>query len=295
MIKILHRSIILLFAMTMGACGTSSISLSVMKPADITVSQHIKRIAVVNRSFPSKKTKVENILEGVITGEGIGQDRDGSEECVSGLVDILTRTERFDAIRPAIELEGTGREAFPPPLPWEEVERICAESNADALLLLEVFDSDSKFTHKIVQEKSKTKEGVEVVRDVSEVTTDVKVTTGWRLYDPKNKRIIDEYKTSGGKSWSSRGSSEEDARNRLPSKRNTVRDCGFIAGNFYAQRISPVPVRVTRSYYVRKHPSLKKAKNFVRVNDWNGAAEEWKKVLATGDNKQKGRAAYNMA
>ena len=66
---------------SLSAC-MSSTSLQVLKPADITLPEHIQKIAVANRSLPSKKNVFGNVLEGLLTGEGIFMDREGSADCV---------------------------------------------------------------------------------------------------------------------------------------------------------------------------------------------------------------------
>ena len=63
-------SISILFFIT--SCTTSSVIVSMQRPADITLSQHIKTVVVANRTTPSKKNLAGNIIEGLVTGEGIG-------------------------------------------------------------------------------------------------------------------------------------------------------------------------------------------------------------------------------
>ena len=52
------------------------------RPADITVSQDIQNVVIVNRSRPSKENLTGKIVEGLISGEGIGHDRNGAEYCM---------------------------------------------------------------------------------------------------------------------------------------------------------------------------------------------------------------------
>ncbi len=61
----------------------STTYLQIMRPAAVTVPQNIKAIALVNRTVPEKKGL--NIIEGVLTGEGIGQDREGVQKAMDGL------------------------------------------------------------------------------------------------------------------------------------------------------------------------------------------------------------------
>ena len=133
-----------LFVVGLSACTTSSILVNIQRPADITVSQDVQNVVVVNRSRPSKENLPGNIVEGLISGEGIGADRKGAEYCVDGLVNMLTNSERFTLKNiDGIELKGTGTSAFPIPLDWNEVMSICGSYDSDALLVLETFDSDS--------------------------------------------------------------------------------------------------------------------------------------------------------
>ena len=135
----------LLIASLLSSCITSSVVLDVQRPADITVSQDIQNVVIANRSRPSKANLAGNIVEGLISGEGIGYDRQGAEYCIEGLSDMLVRSERYTLKNPVgIQLKGTGTAAFPAPLNWKEVNSICASYNAEALLVLETFDSDSR-------------------------------------------------------------------------------------------------------------------------------------------------------
>jgi hypothetical protein len=129
----------------LSSCVTSNISLKVQRPADITVSQEIQNVVIINRSRPSKENLAGNIVEGLISGEGIGADRKGAEYCIEGLSNMLVNSERFTLKNAGgMELKGTGTSSFPIPLDWNEVISICGSYDGDAILSLETFDSDSR-------------------------------------------------------------------------------------------------------------------------------------------------------
>ena len=73
---------------------TSTIGLQVLKPADITLPGEIEKFTLVNRTKPSKKNKAWNIIEGVLTGEGVFADWEGADNCLSGLMQIMQKTPR---------------------------------------------------------------------------------------------------------------------------------------------------------------------------------------------------------
>jgi hypothetical protein len=133
----------LLFALFSFLTGCmKSTSLTVLQPAQFKVPDHITKVAVVDRSKPSSGWL--NVLEGLFSGEAIGQDRQSRAEAVRGLTDALQRTPRFRVISTGIEMEGTqAGGSLPAPLPWAEVERICADYSADAVVAIESFDSDN--------------------------------------------------------------------------------------------------------------------------------------------------------
>ena len=110
------------------AC-TRSTSLTVLQPAQFKVPDHIAKIAVIDRSKPSNGWL--NVLEGLFTGEAIGQDRRSREEAVRGLTDALQRTPRFKVISTNVEMTGSKAGVnLPTPLPWAEIEKICGEYSA---------------------------------------------------------------------------------------------------------------------------------------------------------------------
>ena len=67
-----------------------SIHLDVLQPADIYVPTHIEKIAVVDRSAPPEGGGTAlAVLEGVVTGEGILEDREGAARAVAAVTEGL--------------------------------------------------------------------------------------------------------------------------------------------------------------------------------------------------------------
>ena len=111
----------------------------------------------------------------------------------------------------------------------------------------------------------------------------------------KNKKIIDENIFSEVKEFRAYGSSPENARMNLPSKRNAIKKSGLFAGEQYGFRISPIWIKVNRTYFTGKHDDLKLAKSYVKRGDWDAAIEIWKDLVNNTDAKVARRSAYNMA
>ena len=280
----------------LSSCATSTVVLDVQRPADITISQNIKNIVIVNRSRPSKENLAENIAEGFMSGEGIGYDRKGAEYCIEGLSNLLLNSDRYVLKNPGgMELKGTGTASFPDPLAWNEVISICGSYNGDALLVLETFDSDSRTLLGDPITRTRKVKGVKKKELRYPVTLIMEIKAGWRIYDVQNKNIVDEDIFSDMKEFEVYGSSYSDARSRLPSRSRSIKESGSFAGKQYGFRISPIWVKVRRTYFIGKHEDLKLAKSYVKAGDWDLAIGIWQELVNHSDKKIARRATYNMA
>ena len=292
-IKITTYVLVILF---FTSCTVSSVSVKVQRPADITIPMHIKNVVLANRSLPTKENRAENILEGLISGEGIGADRKGSEYCIMGLTKILTSNDRFSLSNSAgLHLKGTGTSLFAIPLEWNKVNEICNTYDADALIVLETFDSDSRIYEGKSRKRYKKVDGIKVAYLEYPAILSMEIESGWRIYDVKNNKLIDENKFIDIKEFKNWGSSPEDARMHLPSNISSLKTAGFFAGEEMGFRISPIWIKVNRFYYISKHEELKNAKAFVKRNDWENAIKIWKKLSKSSDDKIAGYACFNMA
>jgi len=291
--EIVYISLIIMF---LSSCVTSSVLVNVQRPADITINKDIQNIVVVNRSRPSKDNLADNIVEGLISGEGIGADRKGAEYCVEGLAGMLNNSERFILKNVGgIELKGTGTSSFPIPLDWNEVKSICGSYDANALLVLETFDSDSRVLVGPPITRTRKLKGIKVKELRYPTTLIMEVESGWRIYDVSKERIIDENKYIDIKEFNAWGSSPKKSHFNLPSKRIAIKQAGIHAGEKYGLRISPIWLKVNRTYYIGKHEELKNSKQYVRSGDWDKAIEIWLPLIEHEDLEIASRAAFNMA
>lgn len=297
----MKQHLIALFALVLFAssCARRNVSMTVLQPAQMKLPEHISAVAVVDRSKPSNGWL--NVLEGLFSGEAIGQDRQSREQAVRGITQTLTRTPRFRVVSTGIELSGSKAGVnLPAPLAWAEVERICADYNADAVLCIESFDSNNGASTRRSENKKKDKNGKEYIEYTYNALQRTGVRMGWRMYDPKQKIIIDEFVTDDYLERSATGSTEKAALGNLPSPVGVTREVARIGGSHYAGRVAPLYVQVNSRYFKKAKgysSQMQKADRLARSRNFKGAAEIWKQIEArAGDNrKAAGRAAYNMA
>lgn len=294
----LKNYFILLLAIAFSACNRHTTSIRALKPATITVPDHIQAIGTIDRSMPESGFK--NILEGVFTGEEIGQDKRGRKAAIAGFSKVLSQTPRFTIREIKAELTGSkDGSVMTKPMSWAEIDQLCKTYQVDAIAALELFDSDQYFSSSTRSESYKDNDGKEQSRTRYYTDRKMEVRTGFRLYDNVNRVVIDEFVTEANKSDSGDGLTETDARNNLRNVFDQVKEVGNTSGGIYAHRIAPLYVSIKRKF-AKKVPTNKdahqKALDAVKAKDWNKAAEIWNTMATSSSNVEtKAAAAYNMA
>jgi hypothetical protein len=282
------------------ACSMRNVSINTIRPADINVPSHIDTLLLLNRTYFS--SQAIGIIEGILTGEMPGEDKAGTQAAMSSFQNTLAYSNRFVVKNAAEIFPGNSvTAAFPAPLSWSDIENLCGKYTTQAVVAIEIFDSDFIVTDgKRKTKKEVTENGVKKTIEVDEFFAkgvgNLKI--GFRIYDPANKTIVDQQLVSQNNTWEAVGNSVQDALVRLIAKTEATRYLGGLAGNNYAYKIAPMPVTISRQFYkkIKGVPMAASAVRKADVNDWNGAMEIWKTSLAEAKTtKQMGRICYNVA
>ena len=286
---------LILFAFAFSACKTNLVYISVKVPAPVTVPASVKTAAILNRSIPGEDTKLNNVHR-VLSGQTIAMLKEGSAAAVSGLKEALTDNNRFDQVKilEGIKTNTPGAGIFPSPLSWDEAAALCRTAQAELLFALELFDTDLKVNPNSAPDLSTPSSTIASVltTDVSFTTT---VRTGWRIYDPKAKKMIDEDSFNRSFTFTGNAITAAQTAEVLIGRKETIKKTANEIGRDYAQQIMPYWLRVSRDYFVKGNSNFKKATRMARAGNWDSAAEVWKRETTNPKNKIAGRACYNMA
>jgi hypothetical protein len=278
------------------SCKTNQLYLNVWEPAPVTIPSYIKSVGVINRSIPTDDTKVFDEIDKVFTLESVDLDRDGALEAIRGLSDELLNNNRFTEVKTLTDIDfRTSRlENFPTPLSWEIVGQICDETGTNALFSLEKFDTDTRVSYSANKVQIETLIGsIPGIEHQADMETTVK--TGWRIYDPVGRSILDEYVESESISNSGRGINPLVAAKALTGRKAAVSEVSSRAGNNYAIRILPYKIKVYRDYFVKGSNNFKIARRKAQMGLWDEAGELWMKETGNPKMRIAGRAVYNMA
>lgn len=287
---------IFIIAVVLTSCKTNQLYINVTQPAAVTMPPDIKKVGVINRSVPTDETKIIDVIDKVLSLEGADLDRDGAWASINGLAAELKRNDRFDEVRLLndIDLRASGVGVLPAPLSGSIVDSICRVTGIDALFALERFDTDTRVNYSTRMVKANSPLG-NIPLPEHQVEMETIIKTGWRIYDPARKTVLDEYRLIESLVYFGKGINPVAAVEGLIKRKESVREVSNISGQKYAQRLLPYRLRITRDYFVKGTNNFKIAKRKAQTGKWDEAGQLW--YSETGNNKSKiaGRACYNMA
>lgn len=268
-------------------------------PAPITVPAHIQKIVLVDRTKPQSEGLA--ILDGIITGELPFEVRNAVQATISSLQMNLNSSPRYQIVRATERLPGgIFGQMFPNPLDWFTIEQLANRYQADAVLTLENFSSDfiitdqQRLIKKTVTEGKTTRE-IEVQGFYVEGVA--KVSAGFRLYDPKDRNIVDQQRFEKQNLWSAEAETKTQALTLLISKADAARAVGEMAGAGYAAKIAPMYAEINRGFFPKSKtdPAVASGARLAEVDQWEQAIGVWQSALPGADEESGGMLAYNIA
>ena len=288
-----------------GCSKYGSVSVQCTTPPEAMLPANVHSIVVVNRSLTLNKDR--SIVESVLSGEVAGSDKYASDKCLNGVYGRINawkqnnnyKNKYIDSsitiVIPAnTRLFGTGTRETPQLLDWKIVKEVCDAAKADALLVLETFDSNSDIVLNAV-----VKEVNAVIQTGTNATPTppqqikMNVVSFWRMYDPVNKKIIDQYQETNFLTFNGQGS-----RFAIPPP-DALPNTAYAAGEQYIERFLPEYYYVTRQLYKKGKGGAKQKFEMAfrrsAVANWAGAAEIWLELANNSKGKNAGRACLNMA
>lgn len=288
--KLIYAS---LLSVLLSACSTNMLTLSVTQAPAVGIPSDVQKVGIVHRT---KSNSVLDKLDRVLSLESKSLERDGEKEVLAGLKSELLQARRFEEILELnnVHFTSVGMGVMSKALSWPEVESVCKANNVDVLFVLEMYDTDTRVDVNRQVDVVQTRHGDRaVVRTDANMNTSVR--SGWRVYDPLAKLVVDEYSFSQSHNFNSNRVNPLTAVVGVVNRDQAVLDMSYSAGAQYAHRFLPHDIRVSRDYYVKGTDNFEVAKRLAQTGKWNEAAEYWQKETVNADSKIAGRAYYNMA
>ncbi len=289
-----HIYLLILSAIAILLCSCNPygyVTLNFPTEPEVHLPQEIATVALVNRSLVKDEDQKDRIAEAIASGEIAGSDERASEEALRGVFDQMNG---LYGVRMTIpednKLYGTGTREIPPPLDWNTVESLCRKSEADALLVLENFDSNSDLALTAATESVNALISGRIPDPTAPRQVRMNVNCTWRLYMPASREVIDQYRHTSWMMFNTQTA-------MLPF--DALPKTAYLAGEEYAFRYLPGYYKEKRKLYSKaKGPGKNQFQTGFRqseVANWKAAIESWKSVMEVAKPKSAGRACLNIA
>jgi hypothetical protein len=282
---------LMLFLATVGCSRYGYVRLNYPTAPAVYLPEDVNSIAAVNRSLTREEDKDERIVEAIVTTEVAGSDLLASDNCIKGVYDAIVALPDAELVIPAtVRIYGTGTRKLPELLDWDQVARICEAEGADALLVLETFDSNTDLlaSTAVNQVNAILSTGSPEASLPGQIK--MNVNCYWRLYDPSARKIIDQYQHNSYTTFDMQAG-------LIPP--HALPETAYTAGRVYIERFLPGYYVVKRDLYKRTSGAAKQqfkaAFRRTEVANWQEAIEIWSELSEHSKAKTAGRACLNIA
>ena len=276
----------MLVLLLMSGCAGiySMVEFEVLEPATVSLPEEVNQLIVLNRAPLSMHSFEAKDVEGLEQKHLMILDTLIVKSIQRGLLTVFRESpiERFhfpywvDVRRE----DTTNLEAML--LTRREVEDICLENGADAILSLESYSMDYEGHVQTYVDSYLTETAY------FEISTIIK----WIIYMPGNPRPFDHYTMEDTLYFT------EVLDGEILHRYTTalmISESFEKSGRKYGKYLVPVWNRTSRNLYKGKEESLKKASKQTNRGHWDQAYEIWEDLSETEDNTTAAKALYNMA
>lgn len=285
-LNLFHILSLLTFILLVSCSSTSYLEIDVLRPAEITLPENIQTLGIIDRShLYEPDTLLADIIDDEPDEDRFQETNVVARESINGLLDVLYNSPRFSVkVIDSLNLDIDDMAVSFSQYEWDQLLHLCEDSLVDALVALTMVDVyDPVYVN---------------VNIGGEITYNYVIMTlnAWKLYDPYNQQIIDDYQYID----TTYQYSEEDLfgmifTNYQPDRHKYVPEASFYAGLKYGFRITPVWYSETRKLYSWAGEASKKATILASYGSWISAASIWNRETENKNKKIAAKACYNMA
>lgn len=282
----------------LSACKTThAVTVYNLEPAPVTLAKDIKRIGIINEvGVVDAKDQVSS-LEALVKATDQKLTNEGTEAAIEGLLAELQADKRFDTVMilKSVNSIWDSNRSGQQEIPWPELEKLCLENELDAVFSLASYQTDTRIT-----ERKSSMEELDLMRmavkvPARELTLETLIENGWRIYDPFEKKVLDEIKVNEEIVLQAKAESAVSALRSMTNRADSLVSISRGSGSTYGMRLKPVNKAIERQIYIKGSDRIENAKEAVRNEDWLEAARLWQLELNHQKPAIRAMACHNMA
>lgn len=275
--------VLLLF---LSSCVTlNEFPIEVFQPAKVVLSAEIKNVTLVSRNMKYTNDTLQNFyskdyrrIKDIIP---INIDSISVQACFDSLSLKMQAQKRFSKIMvlPVSSLPVKYVKIITPPSK-KLIRKISSDTNADALILLDMYSS----FYSVYPNPDNG-------RSIAKVVT----ASIWTIYDASKVRIINHTSLIDTLYWDGLDELENYSASRIPNKKAAIKIAAGLAGVNYSKTIVPNWAKVYRNTLSCNQVDFKKAAELAKKNKWEEASALWGKYTESTNKRYKMQALFNLA
>ncbi len=282
----------------LSSCGaTSNLEVTALEPAAINLEDELSCIGIINSSNPEAAENSKDNITSYLIREDSRLTESGVNAALNGLKETLEADARFDEVvlipeTPQV-LIGLGTE--PKQVAWQSIADLCEKHEVDAIFALANYETDTE-----VKLKKTSYLALDLIRVENkvrghELTVETLIENGWRIYEPKSQKILDEFSSREEIISIGQGKTPVRALEDLGSRFDDVVYQGKMSGTYYGSRLKPMEKKIPRIYFIKGSPLLEEAQEHALNEDWDKVKLLWEKEVNNPKDRIRQRACHNLA
>lgn len=281
---------VILTGVIFGGCiTTKNVSIDQLEPGRVEIPTAVRKVALLARNFKFSDDTLSNYdrLDFRLKKRSFNTNKS---------IDSISVTRSLDELRKALIKSGRFDEVYVYPyhtispyvgekqMPLSDgfIRSICQESQTEALVSLEMLSS--------FYSRHRALSGSSAVPGAN-----VKVTAIWSVYMPDSLKAIDRYTHSENIKWRANDPYNPEEQYELPEAKAAISIACKKAAQKYSNRIVPYWTKSSRSLVGKNQTDWNRAFTYAENNEWESAAEIWKKYTENTNQRIAGMAALNYA
>ncbi len=289
---------LLLMTVIAAACkSTYTVTVYNLEPASVVLSKDVKRIGIVNETGKRELAGDIASFEALVEATDQQLALEGTHAALEGLMAELQNDSRFDTVmilRNTSSLWNT-EEAKAEKIPWNALKELCLKNELDAVFSLAFYQTDTKISERKSSMEELDMLRTKVIIPARELTLETLIENGWRIYDPFEKKVLDEIEVNEQVVTQAKGEDVLNALRAMTDRADSLVSRSRGSGSAYGMRLKPHNKAVERELYIKGSPLLVQARLSVMDKDWLEAARLWQMDLNHEKSAIRARASHNMA
>jgi len=280
----MKKIFIALLSLTIFSCSSiRQMQVFVPKPILVQLPADVKRMVIVDKTQGNFLTAIE----GILTGEMIGIDKILSQECMTGLKNPFLKNSTIQITQhpERLKSENMTSTGFGTVMNPKLIEQIARQHNADALLVLEYFDSD--FTVRDITPPNNI--GTVLFQGYA------KAKVGIRIYLPKTKNIFYENSFSFAKNYGETAVNNAQLLGKLAIGTDAMKYVSYELGQYAGKRFVSYRTWEDREIMKGKTEMTQRAERQIIAQDYENAIQTLENAFKTEQKTEiKADIAHNL-